>query len=354
MLNIRDRYLGDGHSTFITFEAGPTHQGVESAKRLIRHAAQAGADAIKFQFSDADYSVPDKSLVIEYKVLKDRNTGETETVRESMYDAVKRRVLKDDEWREVKKCADEYNLKFFATINKEETIGLLQEIGADSIKIASGDINHIPLIRSAAKSQMVIQLDTGNATIGEIEKAVDAIRLENNDRIIIHHCPSGYPAHLESINLRIIPTLKRMFDAYPIGFSDHTPGWEMDIAAVALGANLIEKTITEDRTTRAIEHIMSIEPHEFKSFIGSIRFLEVALGKNRRLMHPEEIKKRVNVRRSAILAEDVSKGTPLCKAKINFSRPGDGVSPDLFDMLKDAAFKYDLPRNHKLQLTDIE
>ena len=140
----------------------------------------------------------------------------------------------------MKQLSDEKQLAFFATVGFEEDIELLVKLGCDSIKIASADVNHFPLIRQAARTGMCIQIDTGNATLGEVEAAIDIIQTEGNDGIIIHHCPSGYPAHLESINLNIIPSLKRLFP-FPIAFSDHTPGWEMDIAAIALGANLLER-----------------------------------------------------------------------------------------------------------------
>ena len=135
---------------------------------------------------------------------------------------------------ELKAYSDSLGLAFFSTVGFEEDIRLLEEIGCHSIKIASGDINHFPLIRMAARTGICLQIDTGSSTLGEIERAVDVIRSEGNENIIIHHCPSGYPARLESVNLNIIPTLKRLFP-YPIAFSDHTPGWEMDVAAVALG-----------------------------------------------------------------------------------------------------------------------
>ena len=127
----------------------------------------------------------------------------------------------------------------------------------------------VALIRLAARTGLCLQLDTGNSNLGEIEDAVDVIRSEGNDNIIIHQCPSGYPAHLDSINVRIIQTMRQMFP-FPIAFSDHTPGATMDIAAVAVGANLVEKTITLDRTTRSIEHIMSLEPQDMAAFVQSI------------------------------------------------------------------------------------
>jgi len=310
MVQFGARRVGDGQPCFITYEAGPTHSGLASAKRLASLAAEAKADAIKFQVIDPDRLVADRKPLFTYDVLVDRDSGATETVSESLYEILCRRALAKDEWRALKRHCDGLGLAFFATIGFEDEIELLEELRCDSIKIASADVNHTPLLRRAARSGMCLQLDTGNATIGEIEVAVDVIRAEGNDNIIIHHCPSGYPARLESINLNVIPTLKRMFP-YPVAYSDHTPGWDMDLAAVALGANLVEKTITEDRTTRSVEHVMSIEPAEMGSFIRTIRDVEAALGANRRILQPAETTKRSSIRRSIFLKSAAMRGQAL-------------------------------------------
>ena len=174
-------------------------------------------------------------MLFEYGVLVDRETGATEKVSEPLYDILKRRSLEAGEWRELKNHADSSGIRFFATVGFDEEVALMEEIGCHSIKIASGDVNHWPLIRRAARTGVCLQLDTGNSTLEEIEAAVDVALAEDNANIIIHHCPSGYPAPLEGNNLNVIKTLKRRF-SYPIAFSDHTPGWEMTLVAMALGA----------------------------------------------------------------------------------------------------------------------
>ena len=321
MVQFGTRRVGDGQPCFITYEAGPTHSGLDSAKRLASLAAEAKADAIKFQVLDPDRLVSDRKQLFTYEVLADRDSGARETVSEPLYDILCRRALNKDEWRTLKRHCDGLGLAFFATVGFEDEIELLEELNCDSIKIASADVNHTPLLRRAAKSGMCLQLDTGNATIGEIEAAVDLIRGEGNENIIIHHCPSGYPARLESINLNVIPTLKRMFP-YPVAYSDHTPGWDMDLAAVALGANLVEKTISEDRATRSVEHIMSIEPAEMTQFIAVIRDLEIAMGSPRRMMSPAEVEKRNANRRSVHLRRDLPAGSVLGSEDLEFRRHG--------------------------------
>lgn len=347
-----DKKIGDGHPVFIVLEAGPTHDGVETAKKLIDHAAEAGADAVKFQILDPDRLVADKKQPFTFDILVDRETGETKTVSEPLYDLLERRSLSKDEWREVKEHSDSKGLAFFATVGFEDEIEFLADLGCHSIKIASADVDHIPLIRQAAKTGVCIQLDTGNSTLGEIEAAVDVIRAEGNENIVIHQCPSGYPARIDSINLRIIQTLKQMF-GYPAAYSDHTPGLEMDVAAVAMGANLVEKTITLDRMTPSVEHIMSLEPSDMANFVKTIRDVEIAMGTSRRIMAPAELEKRNAIRRSIFLAEPVKAGQRLGDVKIEFRRPGFGISPAEYEAITDAVFTQNLPTEHCLSWQDF-
>jgi N,N'-diacetyllegionaminate synthase len=352
MVQFGNRTVGDGQPVIITFEAGPTHSGLESAKRLVTYAAEAGADAVKFQILDPDRLVSDRAMPFDYEVLVDRETGRTERVSEPLYDLLARRAMSHSEWKALKRHADSVGLAFFATVGFEDEIDLLVGLGCDSIKIASADVNHLPLIRRAAKTGICLQLDTGNSTLGEIEVAVDTIRAEGNEDIIIHQCPSGYPARLESINLRIIRTLKQMFP-YPVGYSDHTPGWEMDIAAVAMGANVVEKTITEDRTTRSIEHIMSIEPPEMTAFIRAIRNVEIALGDPRRVMLPVELKKRTRMRRSIHVRRSLQPGHQLGKDDLEYRRPGDGIPPSEAAQVAGRKLRTHKAAGERLQYSDL-
>jgi N,N'-diacetyllegionaminate synthase len=347
-----ERVVGDGQPCFITYEAGPTHDSLASAKRLVKLAADAGADAVKFQIFDPERLVADKKMTFSYEVLVDRATGKTEPVEESLYEILRRRCLAEPEWRELKAYSDSLGLAFFSTVSFEEDVRLLESLGCDSIKIASADVNHFPLLRQAARTGMCLQLDTGNASLGEVEAAIDVIRAEGNENIIIHQCPSGYPARLSSINLNVIPTLKRMFP-YPVAFSDHTPGWDMDVAALALGANLLEKTITEDRMTRSVEHVFSLEPQDMRGFIQAIRDVEVALGTNRRVMHAEELEKRKRIRRSLFLQGAAQAGQKLGDIAVEFRRPGFGIGPDRYEELLETTLVRDLPAGHVLSLDDL-
>jgi N,N'-diacetyllegionaminate synthase len=352
-VKIGSREVGDGAPVCVVYEAGPTHDGLESAKALATHAAHAGAHAIKFQVIDPVRLVADRKQLFSYQVLVDRVTGAMETVEEPLYDILMRRVLTKPQWRELKAHCDREGLAFFATVTFDDEIDLLAELGCHSIKIASADVNHLPLIRHAARTGLCLQLDTGNSDLGEIAAAVDVIRAEGNENIIIHQCPSGYPAHLDSINLRIIETLRQMFP-YPTAFSDHTPGATMDIAAVAMGANLVEKTITLDRTTRSVEHIMSLEPAEMVEFVRTIADLERAMGSPRRILHEAERKHRLAYRRSVFLDAPVKSGERLHDARILFRRPGFGFAPDQYEAWPEARFRRDLPAGHMVTAADLE
>lgn len=344
--------IGENHPCFITFEAGPTHNGLESAKRLAKHAKDAGGNAIKFQVFDSLRLVADPNLPFTYQILVNKESEELETVTEPLRDILLRRQLKQDEWRDLKKYCDQIGIAFFATACFYEDVDFLVEIGCHSIKIASADVNHHPFIRYVAKTGLCLQLDTGMASIGEIETAVDIIRSEGNNNIIIHHCPSGYPAHLESINLRAIPTLSRVFGC-PIAFSDHSIGWDMDIAAVTIGANLVEKTITEDRTTRSVEHVMSLEPTVMSEFVEVIRNLETALGKPRRVLTDPEKIKRDAVRRSIYLIKDLPSGHTIAEDDIDYRRPGNGISPDRLSAILSRRLNKSIKAGHKLNWEDL-
>lgn len=352
VVQIGNRSVGDGAPCFVTLEAGPTHDGVESARELVRMAAASGADAIKFQMLDPDRLVADRKLLFSYDVLIDRETGATETVEEPLYDILCRRALPQTGWRVIKQECDRVGVAFFATAGFDDEVQYLEELGCSSIKIASADVNHYPLIRKVARTGVCVQLDTGSATLGEIEAAVDVIRGEGNENIIIHQCPSGYPARLESINLNIITTLKQMFP-YPVAYSDHTPGWEMDIAALAMGANLLEKTITRDRMTRSVEHIFSLEPEQTTQFVQHVRDVEKAFGTRRRILHKEELQKRLRVRRSLHVKDSVKAGQRLSDVAVEFRRPGFGIAPDQYEALLDACFTRALEAGARVEPRDL-
>ncbi|MEM7549079.1 MAG: N-acetylneuraminate synthase family protein [Bacteroidota bacterium] len=333
---ISDRIINQKtQPVYIVLEAGPTHEGIESAKKLAEVAKGAGADAVKFQLLYADRLLADKTINFPYQYLKIEDQIEVFVpIEEPLYDILKRRELSKEEWVELSKYCNDLGITLFTTATYVDEVDFaIDQLELQSIKINSSDVNELGFIKYCASKNVNLQLDTGNADIWEIERAVIAAEEEGCDNIIIHHCPSGYPARVESIHLNMIPTLKSMFPKHGIAFSDHSPGWEMDIAAVALGADMVEKTITLDRTTKSCEHSFSLEPIDAKKFVESIREVEKAMGDSRRTIPKDLRKNRLKTRRSPYALKDVSEGSVIQEGDFELKRPGFGVTSDDFKFM---------------------
>lgn len=352
MIKIGEKSVGDGCPTFITFEAGATHCGLSNAKELAEVAANSGGDAIKFQIFDPDELISDRNLMYSYDVLVDEASGATEQIEEPLYDIFVRRSLSSSEWKQLKSYCDRLGITFFATIGDEYGLNLVKTLGCESVKIASSDINYFPFIRKVAKLGVSVQIDTGNSTFDEIQRAVQIVKECGNEQVILHNCPSGYPANLDTVHLRSIPNLKTAFGC-PVAFSDHTPGDTMDIAAICFGANMVEKTITTNRMTRSVEHIMSLEPTEVSCFVNNIRDLERAFGNPAPQLTTLQSAQARKFRRSLILDQDVVKGQKLSEIKVKFKRPGFGITPDIYEKISEMCFKNDLAAGSRVRRKDL-
>lgn len=348
MISINKKKIGDGNPCFITFEAGPTHHGYASAKRLIRKAFISGADAIKFQILDPERLIYNKKQKFEFEILINKKTGKTKKISKTLYSLIKERSLEKREWTRLKEYADRLGISFFATVGFEDEVDFIKEIGCQSIKIASADVNHFPLIDHAAKSKLCIQLDTGMSSFEEINEAIHIITKRGNEKIIIHHCPSGYPASLDGVNLNIIKTLKKKFP-YPVAFSDHSPGFLMDIVALGYDVNLLEKTITENRLFPSVEHVMSLEFDGMKKFVSIVRDVEKAKGNKKKILNKKDKLNIKYLRRSPYLDNPVKKNTFLRDANVTFKRPGIGLSPSEYAKIKNYKFKLNLPKSSLLK-----
>lgn len=350
---IGKKYVGQNHPVYIVFEAGHTHGGFENAKHLVNITAEAGADAIKFQAIDAERLISTHNVMDEYEVLLDKKTGERETVIEPLIESHKRQMLSNEEYAELKSIADKLGLAFIITVDFPEVVDFMKKIDVAAFKICSGDVIHHSFIRHVAKTKIPIMIDTGGSTLAEVEQAMDVILSEGNEKVLIHHCPSGYPARLESINLNIIKTLKQMFEC-PIAFSDHTPGWDMDIAAVALGVAMIEKTITLDRLTRSAEHVMSLEADDAKEMVKSIRALEIAMGKKRKVLSLVELEKKLKFRRSLFAKKNLKAEQALRQNDIDYRRPGTGIVTNQDHLVIGRILKRDIKAGTMLSWKDFE
>ena len=257
---------------FISLECGATHTGRESLLRLAKAAAAAGADALKVQVIRAeDYLRPDDPTMVEFGTASG-------TRRERVFDALKRRELHPDEWREVRLRCRDLGVAFIATPSHRDMIDLLTDMGADAIKIAKGDMTHLELVAYAASTGLPLLLD-GRERVTDLAEALRVAEEAGAHDLVIVHTPSGYPAPQAGVHLRAIPVLRELFGTRAtIGYSDHSGGEHICHAAVALGVRYIEKTVSEDPQLLQVEHSISLRPDELPGLVARLRAVEAALG----------------------------------------------------------------------------
>ena len=311
--------------TFIIAEAGVNHNGdIKLAKKLINVAKDAGADAVKFQTFKAKDVVTQNAEKAEYQK---ETTGEG-----SQYEMIKKLELTEEDFMELADYAKEKDILFLSSPFDKKSVDLLDEITVPAYKIASGEITNFPLLKHIAKKGKPIILSTGMATLGEVEEALNVIRSEGVEDVILLHCVSNYPARIEDVNLRAMETLKQAFKI-PVGFSDHTVGITASIAAVALGACVIEKHFTLDRKLLGPDHKASLEPNELKEMVKTIRDLEKALGDGIKRPTKDEVEIKRVARRSIVAKEDMSKGIIITEDMLDVKRPGTGIPPKYMEMI---------------------
>lgn len=307
-------------------EAGINHDGdISKAKKMIDVAVQAGADYVKFQSFKAKKLVTPDALTSTY-IDEGSHTGE------SFQDLLQRLELNEDDHHELKNYCDNKNIKFLSTAFDEDSFDFLISLGVDIVKVASGDVTNLPLLKYMAKSGLPMIMSTGMATLGEIEEAINAIVSEGNTNIILLHCISWYPAEISTTNLRFMETLRHAFP-YPIGYSDHTLGINMSIAARALGAVVLEKHFTMDKTEFGPDHAASIEPDELKNLVTGLREVEAGLGSTNRVFCEKEISQRKVHRRSIIVSKRIESGETLTLDNLAIKRPGIGIKPKHIDKI---------------------
>jgi len=339
-VKIGGRQVGEGHPVFISFEAGATHGGLDSARALCKAAAEAGADAVKFQTVRAT-DLMTKDAQIEFETPRGRRS-------ESVRGALERRELGFDDWKRLKDYCDKLKLAFISTPSGPETVDLLAEIGAAAIKVSKSDVNHRVLIDYIARKRLPVILD-GRERFEDVEQAARICESHGLLDIVVMHCPSGYPAQHAGIHLRAIRHIKEIF-GYPVGYSDHSVGTAMNFAAIALGADLIEKTITADRRTEAVEHYMSLEPHELAAFVKEVRAVEAALGDPRIIFSS-----RVNAehRRSIQARHAIRAGAVIRLEDLDFRRPGTRLAADRYEEVVGRTAARDIPAGEFLSAADL-
>ena len=347
MISIRKNRIGTGYPTYIIAELSANHNhDYEQALALIGAAKEAGADAIKIQTytpdtmtirCDNEYFRIGKGTIWEGKNLYDLY-GEAYTPWE---------------WHAgLKKYANKLGLDFFSTPFDASSVDFLEELQVSAYKIASFEIVDIPLIRRIARTGKPIIISTGMASVAEIDEAVRAIREEGNTSIALLKCTSAYPAPPDEMNLRTIPHMAELFDV-PVGISDHTLGISTPVAAVALGACIVEKHFTISRDTLGPDSTFSLEPQEFSGMAQAIRDTEKALGKVSYTVSESEAASR-NFRRSLFIVSDMKKGEVFTEENLRSIRPGYGLAPKYFPLIIGKRTKKNLIRGTPLQWDAVE
>lgn len=307
---------------FIVAEIGINHNGdMNLAKKMILAAKESGANAVKFQNYKTEDFVLDRT--IEYTYLSKGNE-----VTEKQFDMFKRYELSFDQLKELKSYCDDIDITFFSTPTGKQGVDELLQLGVSVIKNGSDFLQNLPFIEELAKTGIAIVISTGMATLAQIDEAVRTFESAGGKELTILQCVSQYPTPLEEVNLLKIPALKKAF-GYPVGFSDHTEGSVAAIGAVTLGATFIEKHFTLSHDLEGPDHRFSSTPEEFKSYVDSIRKIEIALGKEKLTPTIRDQANSVHFQLSCVAKKGLNGDHVLTDNDIAFSRPGDGLSPKM-------------------------
>lgn len=333
----------------IIAEAGVNHNGsIELAKKLVDVAADAGVDYVKFQTFKAEKIASSKAKKAEYQ---DRNTDGDD----SQLKMLQKLELSESDHGVLLEYCHKKNIQFLSTPFDLESIDLLKSLNITLGKIPSGEITNFPYLKKMGKSFSHLVMSTGMSDMKEIEDAVKAIEDAGFDRknLTMLHCNSEYPTPFEDVNLRAMNTIAEKFDV-PIGYSDHTTGIEIPVAAVALGAVLIEKHFTLDRNMDGPDHKASLEPAELKEMVRSIRNVELSLGNGIKEPSPSEIKNRSIARKSIVAAKDLSAGHTIEYDDLSVKRPGTGISPMQIDLITGKKLLKDIKQDEVLTSSHVE
>ena len=331
--------LGDFHKPYIVAEINTSHFGnMETAKEMIVQAKEAGCDCVKFQSWSAE--------TLYSKTYYDENPIAKRFIKKFAFSEV--------ELAEVAEYSKKTGIAFSSTpYSRSEVDFLLEKCNVPYIKVASMDLNNYPFLDYIARTGTPIVLSTGMGELEEIKKAVETIEKIGNKNICILHCISIYPSETSTIRLNNILGLRENFPDYPIGFSDHSLGTEIASAAVALGACMIEKHLTLDRTKIGMDNQMAIEPEEMVLLVRNCHNVQIALGDTRRIVFPAEMEQRKKIRRSIVAVNDLKAGTKLTVEDLDFKRPGTGLPPDKINELVGKILLRDIEGDTLIMEADI-
>lgn len=345
-IQIAGREIGPGYPCFIIAEAGVNHNGdMELARRLVDAAVAIGADAVKFQTFKTE-------LVMTREAPKAAYQRETTGAGESQFDMVKRLELPPAAFSQLMAYCHEREILFLSSPFDDDSADLLAELDVAAFKIPSGEIPNIPFLARVARNSKPMIVSTGMSDLAEVAAAVGTIREAGNEQFVLLHCVSNYPADPEDVNLKAMETMAAAFQV-PVGYSDHTPGIEVPIAAVAMGACVIEKHLTLDHDLAGPDHRASLEPEEFEAMVRGIRTVESALGDGRKEPAASEADTAAVARKSLIAASSIPAGTVLTDEHITVKRPGTGLAPGMMHYLLGRVAKVDIPEDSLIALEDL-
>ncbi len=338
-IRIRTRWVGDGEPVYVIAEIGSNFDGsLERAKMLIDIAKDCGADAVKFQSFISD-------KIISKEGFEGLKVGFQAQWEKSVYEAYKTAELPRRWHVQLFRHANKRDLHFLSAPYDREAVDLLAELEVPLFKIGSGDITWHEMLKYIAKKAKPIILSTGASTIAEIDEALRVIRSQGNNDIILLQCVTNYPSHFESANIRAMKAMREIFDVL-VGYSDHTPGLIVPLGAVALGACLIEKHLTDDKSRKGPDHPFALDAKEFKEMVDSIRLLEEALGSPKKDLYQEEKETVIVQRRCLRAARDIPKGLRITGDMINALRPlaKDAIGPKYKDIIIGREVKIDMKK----------
>jgi len=343
-IHLGHRVIGRNQPTYVVAEAGVNHNGsLERAKELIVKAAKAGADAVKFQTYKAEKLVTKRAP----RFWEWKGEVKQDGTQYDSYSLLDKFPLEHYPTL-IQTCA-EHGVEFLSTPFDEESADALIGMGMKAIKVSSSDVTNLPFISHLAKSTLPIFLSVGASTLGEIEEAVHAIEQEGNTNIVIMQCTLVYPTPYEHAHLRVIPTLSTIYPEYTIGLSDHTLGTHIPPAAVALGARMIEKHYTVDKSLpESPDHHLSVDPEELAEMVQAIRNVEAALGDSRKYVLPAEETTYKYDKRSLVSVCDVASGTVITESMITQKRPGTGIRPKYRSIIIGRKAAKDIPADTTL------
>jgi N,N'-diacetyllegionaminate synthase len=314
----------DMNKVFIIAEAGVNHNGsIELAKKLIDVAVEAKVDAVKFQTFISEKVISQNTKKAKYQI-------ELTGIEESQLEMVKKLELSFKQFYELKKYCDTKPIMFLSTPFDLESIDFLNQLDMKIFKIPSGEITNYPYLKKVGKFNKKVILSTGMSYLKEIEEAIKALRENGTTDITVLHCNTEYPTPFEDVNLNAMNTIKEKLNV-EIGYSDHTIGIDVSIAAAAMGAKVIEKHFTLDKNMDGPDHKASLEPSELKEMVRAIRNIEKAMGSGEKVPSKSEIKNLNIVRKSIVANKFIKKGEEFTEKNLTCKRPGDGLSPMKWD-----------------------